>query len=123
MDIREVIRANSDRWNTAFNSGNASAVSDLYTPDATVLPHTHDVISGFESIRAFWQSVIDAGFKNHKIDLLDVHSRGDLAYETAKWQAEGPGEDGTTQFFGGSLVNVFERQGDGSWKCRVHIWN
>ena len=94
-----------------------------YTADATVLPHTHDVVRGAEGIRDFWKSVIEAGFKSHGIELIDVHAQGDLAFETAKWEAEGPGEGGNRQAFGGSLVNVFERQSDGSWKCRLHIWN
>jgi ketosteroid isomerase-like protein len=46
MDIREVIRANNDRWNTGFNTGDAAAVAALYTADATVLPHTHDRSEG-----------------------------------------------------------------------------
>jgi uncharacterized protein (TIGR02246 family) len=123
MDIREVIRTNNDRWNKSFNTGDAAAVAALYTPDATLLPHTHDVVRGVEAIRDFWKSVIEAGFRSHRIELIDAHAQGDLAFEIAKWQAEGPGGDGNRQEFGGSLVNVFERQSDGSWKCRLHIWN
>ena len=123
MDVRETIRASNDQWNRAFNSGDAAAVAALYTADATVLPHTHDVIQSAGNIRDFWRSVIDAGFRDHAIELLDVHTQGDLDVETAKLQAEGPGEGGERQRFGGSLVNVFERQSDGSWKCRLHIWN
>jgi uncharacterized protein (TIGR02246 family) len=123
MSVREIIRANNDKWNAAFNGGDAAAVAALYTADATVLPHTHDVVTGAVAIREFWKSVIDAGFRNHSIELIDVHAQGDLAVEIAKWEAEGPGEGGNRQAFGGSLVNVFERQSDGSWKCRLHIWN
>lgn len=122
MDVREIIRTNNRQWNAAFNSGDATAVAALYTDDATVLPHTHDVVRGADNIMGFWRSVIDAGFRNHAIELIDVHAHGDLAVEIAKWQAEGPGESGQ-QSFGGSLVNIFERQNDGSWKCRLHIWN
>ena len=84
MDIREVIRANNDRWNTGFNTGDAAAVAALYTADATVLPHTHDVVRGAEGIRDFWKSVIEAGFRSHGIELIDVHAQGDLAFEIAK---------------------------------------
>ena len=123
MDARNIVSVNNDKWNKAFNAGEAAAVAGLYTTDATVLPHTHDVVQGVDAIRDFWISVIEAGFKNHSINLIDVYAQGDLVVEIAKWQAEGPGEGGSRQSFGGSLVNVFERQGDGSWKCRVHIWN
>jgi uncharacterized protein (TIGR02246 family) len=123
MDAHSIVRANNDKWNAAFNVGEAAAVAGLYTADATVLPHTHDVVQGVNAIGDFWKSVIEAGFKNHSIDLINVHAQENLVVEIAKWQAEGPGEGGRRQSFGGSLVNVFERQGDGSWKCRVHIWN
>ena len=123
MDARNVASTNNDKWNAAFNAGEATSLAALYTAEATVLPHTHDVVRGVDAIRDFWKSVIEAGFKNHSIDLIDAHARDDLVVEIAKWQAEGPGEGGHRQSFGGSLVNVFERQGDGSWKCRLHIWN
>ena len=123
MDARNIVGTNNDKWNSAFNAGEAEAVARLYTADATVLPHTHDVVQGIDAIRDFWKSVIEAGFKNHSITLIDVHAQENVIVEIAKWQAEGPGDGGSRQSFGGSLVNVFERQGDGSWKCRVHIWN
>jgi uncharacterized protein (TIGR02246 family) len=122
-DIRGIVKTNNDNWNAAFNRGDAAAVAALYTDDATVLPHTHDVISGSSKIKEFWTSVIGAGFKDHSIEMLDVHVDGNLACEIAKWAASGPGQDGQTQSYGGSLVNLYERQGDGSWKCRLHIWN
>lgn len=123
MDARSTVATSNEKWNSAFNAGEATAVAALYTADATVLPHTHDVVRGVDAIRDFWKSVIEAGFKNHSIELIDVHAQENLIVEIAKWQAEGPGEGGRRQSFGGSLVNVFERQGDGSWKCRLHIWN
>ena len=122
-DIRTVIADNNQRWNDAFNSGNADAVAALYTQDATVLPHTHDVITGVENIRSFWRSVMDAGFRDHTIEIIDAYVKGDLAYETARWMATGPSEGGGKQPFGGSLINIFERQDDGSWKARLHMWN
>lgn len=122
-DIRDIVESNNDTWNAAFNRGDAAAVAALYTDDATVLPHTHDVIRGSGKIREFWTSVIGTGFKDHSIELLDVHVDGNLACEIAKWAARGPGQDDQPQSYGGSLVNLYERQRDGSWKCRLHIWN
>jgi uncharacterized protein (TIGR02246 family) len=123
MDARDIVGTNNDKWNSAFNAGEATGVATLYAADATVLPHTHDVVQGVDAIRDFWKSVIEAGFKNHSITLIDVHAQDNVIVEIARWQAEGPGDGGSRQSFGGSLVNVFERQADGSWKCRVHIWN
>ncbi|TJW99424.1 MAG: DUF4440 domain-containing protein, partial [Mesorhizobium sp.] len=60
----EIQRAN-DRWNSAFNSGNADAVAALYTQDAVVLPSTHAVVRGTGAIKDFWNGLISAGVKDH----------------------------------------------------------
>ncbi|HET6469683.1 MAG TPA: SgcJ/EcaC family oxidoreductase [Geminicoccaceae bacterium] len=122
-DLRAVVAGNNQKWNDAFNSGNVDAVAALYTRDATVLPHTHDVITGAENIRSFWKAVVDGGFRDHTIEVIDVYGKGDVAYQTARWTATGAGEGGGRRSFGGSLVTVSERQDDGSWKLRLHIWN
>ncbi len=122
-DVQESIKAVNDAWNAAFNQGDASTVASLYTADATVLPHTHDVVKGSDSIETFWKSVAEAGFRDHAIEIIDVVASGDIAYEIAKWSATGPGEGESRQSVGGSLANVYQQQADGSWKCSLHIWN
>jgi uncharacterized protein (TIGR02246 family) len=122
-DIRKVIEANNGKWNDAFNRGDARAVMSLYVDDAKLLPPTNAVVSGSQEIRAFWESMIKNGFANHAIEIVEVRAIGDMAYEAAKWRATGPGKDGGEQSYSGNLVNIFERQSDGSWKSRLHTWN
>lgn len=54
LDIREIVRAANDRWNTAFNGGDAGAVAALYTSDGTVLPPAHAAVKGTAAIADFW---------------------------------------------------------------------
>jgi uncharacterized protein (TIGR02246 family) len=123
QNIREAVKAANDRWNAAFNSGNADAVANLYTPDATVLPHTHAVVKGTAAIKDFWSGLISAGVKDHGIELYDAHSSGDLAYATGKWWATGADAEGKPQRFEGSIVTVMRKQGDGPWRTCLHTWN
>lgn len=122
-DIREMVRQANDRWNAAFNGGDAGAVAALYTADGTVLPHTHAVVRGTAAIADFWAGLISAGVKDHGIELFDVESEGNLAYASGRWWATGSGEDGKAVRFEGTIVTIFRKQGDGSWKLCLHTWN
>jgi uncharacterized protein (TIGR02246 family) len=83
-DIRKIVSEANDRWNSAFNGGDAAAVAALYTADGTVLPHTHDVIKGTAAIADFWAGLISAGVKDHGIELFDAQDSGDIAYSNGK---------------------------------------
>ncbi|WP_419694798.1 YybH family protein [Mesorhizobium muleiense] len=117
--IRDVLQKANDGWNSAFNSGNADAVAAHYTPDAVVLPSTHAFIRGTSAIKDFWKELISAGVGNHGIVLVDAVAAGDIAYATGKWSAEG----GETQRYEGSIVTIFRRETDGSWRVCLHTWN
>ncbi|THK34018.1 SgcJ/EcaC family oxidoreductase [Ensifer sp. MPMI2T] len=123
MDIRVIVSQANDRWNAAFNRGDAAAVAALYTPDATVLPHTHAVVKGQAAIADFWAGLISAGVKGHGIELLDAQAAGDVAYSSGKWWATGSGEDGRPAQFEGTIVTIWRKQNDGSWKLCLHTWN
>ncbi|PDT39641.1 MULTISPECIES: YybH family protein [Sinorhizobium] len=122
-NIRGEIQRANDEWNSAFNSGNADAVAALYAPDAVVLPSTHAVIRGTSAIEDFWNGLISAGVKDHRIEMVDAQSGGDIAYTVGKWSASAPGEGSEAQRYEGTVVTVFRRQGDGSWKACLHTWN
>ncbi|PDT51286.1 MULTISPECIES: SgcJ/EcaC family oxidoreductase [Sinorhizobium] len=122
-NIRGEIQRANDEWNAAFNSGKADAVAALYAPDAVVLPSTHAVVRGTSAIEDFWNGLISAGVKDHRIEMIDAQSGADIAYAIGKWSANAPGEDGETQRYEGTVVTVFRRQGDGSWKACLHTWN
>ena len=122
-DMRGIVSKANDRWNAAFNSGDATAVAALYTTDGTVLPHTHAVVKGTEAIAEFWSGMIAAGIKDHGIELRDAQQAGDIAYSNGKWWATGVGDDGKPQRFEGTIVTILRKQGDGSWRICLHTWN
>jgi uncharacterized protein (TIGR02246 family) len=122
-NIHATVKDANDRWNEAFNSGDAAAVAALYTEDGTVLPHTHAVVRGPTAISDFWAGMISAGIKDHGIELLDAHDAGDVAYSSGKWWASGLGENGKAARYEGTIVTILKKQCDGSWKMCLHTWN
>lgn len=122
-DINTIVKEAQDRWNAAFNGGDAAAVAALYTSDGTVLPPAHAVVKGTAAIADFWAGFISAGVREHGIELLDAQDGGEMAYSSGKWWATGSGEDGKALRFEGTIVTIFRRQPDGSWKTCLHTWN
>jgi uncharacterized protein (TIGR02246 family) len=119
QDVRQAVEAANAQWNEAFDKKDAAALAALYTQDAKILPPGGRVISGTAEIQKFWQTTVKGGVSGYSIKVIDAHADGNLAYEVAQWEAKGPGQ----QTFRGGLVQVFERQGDGSLKSRLHTWS
>lgn len=113
----------NEKWNTAFNSGDAAAVAGLYAGDAVVSPGNGETIKGRTAIQELFQSFIDNGVHDHSIEVIEAHRNGDVLYEVARWQAHGTNENGETTSFGGILASTFHRDKDGNWRSRLHIWN
>lgn len=121
--IREDLQRAYDSWNSAFNRGDADAVTALYTTDAIVLPSTHAFLKGLSAIKDFWTALLSAGVRDHAIEMLETQAVGDIAYSIGKWSANAPGENGRMQHYEGTIVTIFRYQDDGSWKACLHIWN
>lgn len=111
------------KWDAAFNAGNADAISQLYAADATMVPPTGTTVTGQAAIREFWAGLFKAGFTGHKIDLVSIRNTGDVTIAVAKWQANGPGENGTVKQYSGQLVNILQTQKDGQRRSILHTWN
>ncbi|WP_050577843.1 YybH family protein [Sinorhizobium meliloti] len=122
-NIRDEIQRANEGWNSAFNSGDADAVAALYATDAIVLPSTHAIVRGMREIRDFWRGLISAGVQDHRIEMIDAHSIGDISYAIGKWSASAPGEGGDAQSYEGTIVMIFRRHDDGSWRPCLHTWN
>jgi uncharacterized protein (TIGR02246 family) len=116
------IKAAAERWDAAFNSGDAEAVAEFYASDARVVPSGGNEVFGAEAIGKFFGDLIAKGFSGHKITVDNVAEKGPLAIATGKWQLSGPGEGGATEQYSGNWVNVLERDGDG-WRVVLHTWN
>ena len=110
-------------WDAAFNSGDAKAVSALYTDDAILLPPTHDVIKGPDGVDKFITGILGMGAKGHKYELIEASGDGNIAYGAAKWSATGKDKAGADQPWGGTSTAIFEKQADGSLKIKMHTFN
>ena len=77
----------SEKWKTAFNSGNAIECAAQYESDAVMEARPFGRFVGTEAIQNFWQKLIDDGFTEVEyiapsIDIIDETS----AVLIAKWK-------------------------------------
>ncbi len=117
------IQASNLSWSYALNSGNAEALSQLYTEAAIVLPPTDETLNTRSQIRDFWGQVISQGLTDFSIDNIDTRIEGNTAYQAGVWSASRIDADGGMERIGGNILNVLERQADGSWRARMQTWN
>jgi uncharacterized protein (TIGR02246 family) len=117
------VKAAYAAWDTAFGKGDAKAVASFYAEDATFLPATHDVITGPAGVEKFFSGIFGMGVTGHKLELIEAREGGNVVYGAAKWSANGKDGNGKDQPWGGVATHVFERQGDGSLKIKLHTFN
>jgi uncharacterized protein (TIGR02246 family) len=123
-DLRATMEADNVRWLAAFNQPNPAAFPALYTKDATLLPPgTQPVSGGPEAIRQFWEGAIKRGFRDHTFEIVSTHVDGQYAYQVARWTVNLAKDTGEKTQFSGNTVRLFERQPDGRWLTKVHIYN
>ena len=58
-----------------------------------------------------------------KFEIIDVGADGRYAYQVTKTTAQLVRDTGEKIPVSGHTVRIFERQRDGSWKTKVHMFN
>ena len=113
----------NDLFNSeVFGKRNFSALDQVYTPDARILPPGGAMISGREAIKKFWADTVQAlNAKSAVLTSVDVMPSGDGVVEigSAVLTAEPQGQ--TAQMEGKYVV--YWREEAGRWKWHVDIWN
>jgi uncharacterized protein (TIGR02246 family) len=120
--VRQEIEQRDREFEAAFNRGDTNAVAALYTQDATLMPPDADIISGRTSIAEFWAGARAMGIRSVSLQIHDVQTAGDTAYEigTATLDIQPAGGAGSTARV--KYVVVWKRLAAG-WHLAVDIWN
>ena len=118
-EVAATIQSLNAKWDKALNTKDAAALASLYAEDGRVVTGDGKIMNGRAEIQGLFQGFMDGGFHDHKIGMIDVKVKGDIAYETATWSGVG----GDKKTYGGHIVNIYERQADGGWQAVLHIWN
>ena len=122
-DLRSAMEVANTQFLTAFNTPNPAAFPAMYASDSILLFQGAPPVKGPESIRQFWESRIKLGAKDHTFDIIETWGDGKYAYQVTKTTVQLTRETGEKTLISGHTVRIFERQNDGTWKTKVHMFN
>jgi len=107
----------------AFNTPNPSAFLALYTKDSVLFFQGAPPVTGPEAIKQFWESRIKLGVRDHTFDIIEAGADGKYAFQVAKATVQLVRDTGEKTFTAGHTVRIFEKQSDGTWKTKIHMFN
>jgi len=117
-DIRTQIGSANTEFMNAFKRGDATAMANLYTSEAQLLPANSDFVRGTAAIRAFWQGVIDLGLKEATLETIEAEVHGDTVIEVGRYRLLAAGGAVADS---GKYVVVW-KDDRGTWKLHRDIW-
>ena len=117
--FQAAMEANNTKWLEAYNRQDAAALGQMYDADAILIAAGSQPISGAKDIEAYWAEDVQ-GYENHTWKILETRDAGELAYQVAEWTVA---ERGTAAQYSGNTVRILERQPDGEWRTKVHMFS
>ena len=84
-------------WQTAFNKQDAKGCASQYQENCVMTARPFGVFEGRQAIEAFWQGIIDQGFR-------------DVDYTQVNWEAEGEGYILTSNWTMNKAFGVVHRE-------------
>lgn len=110
----------SERWEKAYNAGDAAAVAALYTEDGVVMPPNAGASTGRKTIQAFIEKDLAANKGNTlEVESVESSKSGDLGFARGTWRMKDPKGNILDE---GKWVEV-RKMVDGQWRIHRDIWN
>lgn len=118
-NFRAAMETNNASWLQAYNTQDAATLGRMYADDAILIAAGSQPIHGAKDIEAYWAEDVQ-GYGEHTWNILETRGAGDLAYQVAEWTVA---ERGSGAHYSGNTVRILERQPDGEWLTKVHMFS
>jgi ketosteroid isomerase-like protein len=118
-NLQAAMEASNAKWRLAYNSQDATTLGKLYAGDAILIAAGSKPIQGAKDIEAYWAEDVKA-YGDLTWQILETRGMGDLGYLVSEWTAA---ERGSGTQYSGNTVRVLERQPDGQWLTKVHMFS
>lgn len=106
-----------ERYAQAYRSNDPDAMAELYTPGALLLPPGHELVTGRDSVRAFWSRGMEPGFR---MVTMAVDVSGRTGYVVGRYYVPPDDQDDAET---GKYIIALRRDRDGAWRITADIWN
>jgi ketosteroid isomerase-like protein len=118
------VRQTDENWSKAAQSKKVDDWVAFYSKNAVLLPPNDKKVDGQEGIRKYIAELLAApGLAiNWQPATVQVARSGDLAYTQGSYTltVDVHGKPLTDH---GKTLEIWKKQGDGSWKCVVDMWS
>ncbi len=122
-DLRPAMETANAQFLAAWNTPNPSAFLPLYTKDSVLFFQGAPPVMGPEAIKQFWESRIKLGVRDHTFEIIDTGADGKYAFQVTKTTVQLVRDTGEKTLIAGHTLRIFERQSDGTWKTKIHMYN
>ena len=114
------IRKLDDEWSRAVGAKDVDKAMSYYADDALMMLPNIPALTGKDSIRTIWKSLLEApGFAGGwKVTKVEVS--GELAFVTGTYEITENDDSGKPMTDTGKYIKNWKKQPDGSWKCVAH---
>jgi ketosteroid isomerase-like protein len=121
-DETGLIKLDAD-WSNAVAAKDVEKTMSYYADDALMMPPNIPTLTGKQSIRTLWKSLLEApgfagGWKATKVDVSE-----DLSYVTGTYEITETDDSGKAMTDKGKYLKVWKKQPDGSWKCVADMFS
>ena len=123
--LEQALRDLDDQWSKAAVSKDVDKTISYYAADAVVMPPNAAAATTKETIRKVWSEALTApgATMSWKATKVEVAKSGDIGFVSGTYEYSMNDAVGKPINDKGKYLVVWEKQADGSWKCRADIWN
>ena len=118
-----LVKTTNDTFADAIARGDAAAAASVYAEDATLLPPGTKALVGRAAVERFWRDELELGTCGLELETLELERYGNAAFEVGRYVLASAATDAAATIDRGKYVVIHKRQGDGSWKRGVDIFN
>ena len=113
------IQALDEQWSATAAKNDLEGTVAFYADDAVLLPPNAPIAADRKSIRDSWAGLLGPNTAvSWKVTKVEVAKSGELGYLYGAYSLTMPGVKDT-----GKLVEIWNKQSDGKWKCIVDTYN
>ncbi len=114
----------AEQYSAACGTGDAVALTALFTDDAVWMPPNQPAKVGKEVIEEQYRALFDQLTCELELNQEEIAVAGDWAFDRTTYTVTlSPKTEGEPVKDRGKYINIYRRQPDGSWKIATHIWN
>jgi uncharacterized protein (TIGR02246 family) len=125
MTLTQAVEQVRQEHVAAVNAGDAVSASNLFAPDAVLMPPGQPAVTGVATIRAWFTGLFaNIRVQGFGIEPAGVQTYGDALVEHGTWKATFHRKDGAPALpGGGTYVTIYARVADGSVRVIHDIFN